>query len=212
MVKQAHSVKRTKVGGRAHSGDKISEVISASEKRGQIRQRRQAKVYIAGSDAALRTCTPVSDAECLTATINFNQPDTFYFASGIENVQMIRKGVPASLLDMIIQKMHIPKDRLYTSLHLPRSTVDRKIRNNEALTAEQSERVLGLERLVGQVEVMVKQSGNPEGFDANRWVGEWLDSPLPALGGAKPADYMDTMEGQKLVSNLLAQSQSGAYA
>ncbi|CAH1088909.1 type II RES/Xre toxin-antitoxin system antitoxin [Candidatus Nitrotoga sp. 1052] len=206
MVKQVHSVKqRTKVRERGHSGDKLSKVISVSKKQGQIRRPRSPN-----------TCIAVSEAECLTATIattiNFNQPDTFYFASGIEYVQVIRKGVPAALLDFIIQKMHIPKDRLYTSLHLPRSTVDRKIRNKETLTPEQSERVLGLERLVGQVEVMVNQSGNPEGFDANRWVGEWLDSPLPALGGKKPADYMDTMEGQKLVSNLLAQSQSGAYA
>jgi hypothetical protein len=54
--------------------------------------------------------------------------------------------------------------------------------------------------------------GTAEGFDASRWVGEWLERPLPALGGAKPAEYMDTMEGQELISRLLAQAQSGAYA
>jgi len=108
--------------------------------------------------------------------------------------------------------MHIPKERLYAFLRLPRSTLDRKIRNHETLPPEYTERVLGLERLVGQVEEMVAQSGNPAGFDAHRWVGEWLDRPLPALGGAKPADFMDTMEGQRLITQLLAQSQSGAYA
>ena len=36
--------------------------------------------------------------------------------------------------------------------------------------------------------------------------------PSPALGGDKPADYMDTIEGQRIVSNLLAMMQSGAYA
>ena len=101
---------------------------------------------------------------------------------------------------------------LYTFLHLPRSTLDRKIRNHESLPPECTERVLGLERLVGQVTEMVAQSGDPAGFDADRWVAAWLDRPLPALGGAKPADFMDTMEGQKLITQLLAQSQSGTYA
>jgi hypothetical protein len=32
------------------------------------------------------------------------------------------------------------------------------------------------------------------------------------LGGDKPADYMDTIEGQRIVANLLAMMQSGAYA
>ena len=59
---------------------------------------------------------------------------------------------------------------------------------------------------------MVAQSGDPAGFDPDRWVGEWLERPLPALGGAAPGEFMDTMEGQYLVSRLLAQSQSGAYA
>jgi uncharacterized protein (DUF2384 family) len=94
---------------------------------------------------------------------------------------------------------------------LPRATVVRKIKNGETLSPEQSERVIGLERLIGQVAVMVAESGDPAGFDAEQWVGEWLECPLPALGGAKPAEFMDTMEGQELVSKLLAQSQSGAY-
>ena len=59
---------------------------------------------------------------------------------------------------------------------------------------------------------MVEESGDPKGFDAARWVSEWLTSPLPALAGATPASYMDTFEGQKLVAELLAMSQSGAYA
>lgn len=59
---------------------------------------------------------------------------------------------------------------------------------------------------------MVSESGDPEGFDAAHWVSDWLNTPLPALGGHHPATYMDTAEGQKLVSNLLAMVQSGAYA
>lgn len=140
------------------------------------------------------------------------QPSAVYRASGIERVELIRAGVPAVLLAQMGLEMDISKERLYETLRLPRSSVDRKIRNNDALSPEQSERVIGLERLIGQVQVMVEQSGNPKGFNSSKWVGEWLERPLPALGGETPADYMDTMEGQEMVSRLLAQSQSGAYA
>lgn len=135
-----------------------------------------------------------------------------YYATELERVTIIRQGVPANILMQIGRAMDMSNDLLFATLALPRSTVVRKIQKNEALSAEQSERVVGLERLVGQVEAMVKQSGNPEGFDAGRWVGDWLQRPLPALGGKKPAEFMDTMEGQNLVARFLAQSQSGAYA
>ncbi|MBI5889383.1 MAG: DUF2384 domain-containing protein [Nitrosomonadales bacterium] len=135
-----------------------------------------------------------------------------YYATELERVTIIRQGVPANMLVQIGSAMDMSNDLLFSTLALPRSTVVRKIQNNEVLSAEQSERVVGLERLVGQVEAMVKQSGNPEGFDAGRWVGDWLQRPLPALGGKRPAEFMDTMEGQNLVARFLAQSQSGAYA
>jgi hypothetical protein len=39
-----------------------------------------------------------------------------------------------------------------------------------------------------------------------------LAAPLAALGGETPGSFMDTMEGQKYVGNLLEMAQSGAYA
>jgi putative toxin-antitoxin system antitoxin component (TIGR02293 family) len=135
-----------------------------------------------------------------------------YSASDFERIKMIREGVPAALLVDLGRVMNISNELLFTALALPRSTVVRKIQEKKSLSADQSERVIGLERLVGQVGEMVTQSGNPEGFDAGRWVGEWLQRPLPALAGKRPAEFMDTMAGQDLISKLLAQSQSGAYA
>ena len=135
-----------------------------------------------------------------------------YRASDMERVVMIRNGLPAVFLEEMGRTMAISNELLWTTLALPRSTVVRKIQKQEPLSAEQSERVIGLERLVGQVEEMVTQSGDATGFDAGRWLGEWLQRPLPALAGKKPAEFMDTMAGQNLLSKLLAQSQSGAYA
>ena len=77
---------------------------------------------------------------------------------------------------------------------------------------DDSERALGIARLVGLVEGMVKESGDPTGFDAAQWVAQWLEEPMAALGGKRPADLMDTAEGQAIVSNLISRMQSGAYA
>jgi len=127
-------------------------------------------------------------------------------------VKLIRRGVPASELKDMARIMDIPQDRILKSLKMSIATVNRKANLNQELSSEDSERVVGMSNLIGQVETMVKQSGDAKGFDAAKWVGRWLEEPLPALGGARPAQYMDTMEGQKLVSNLLAMVQSGAYA
>jgi len=72
-------------------------------------------------------------------------------------------------------------------------------------------RASGIASLVAQVQAMVEQSGNPEGFDAAKWVGRWIDRPLPALGGQRPAELMDTPDGRALVSNIVAGMQSGTY-
>ena len=80
------------------------------------------------------------------------------------------------------------------------------------VSPEESERIISFAKLVGQLEAMIQDSGDPTNFDARAWVARWLVEPLPAFGGARPVELMDTMEGQGLVSAALAKVQSGAYA
>ncbi len=135
-----------------------------------------------------------------------------YRQSPDEVIEIVRQGVPAERLIEIGDRLHRSRAWLFLTLKLPRSTMDHKIRQHERLSPEHSERVVGLERLIGQVQAMVEGADAAQDFDACRWIGQWLDRPVPALGGAKPADFMDTLQGQALVSRLLAQSQSGAFA
>lgn len=135
-----------------------------------------------------------------------------YRMNPVERIAVIKSGVPASEMARIAKLMNWPKERLFKLLDLPRATVYRKASSNQRLSKEQSERAVGIARLVGQVQVMVEESGNPAGFDAAIWVADWLDRPVPALGGKQPSEFMDTVEGQELVSNLLLKIQSGAYA
>ena len=127
-------------------------------------------------------------------------------------IALIRQGIPASTVSNLSTRMGISKEILLSSLGLSRATISRKEKDDIALSRDESERVLGIDSLIGMVQNMVEQSGDPTGFDAARWVAGWLVNPLPALAGATPASFMDTFEGQKLVADLLSMSQSGAYA
>ena len=124
----------------------------------------------------------------------------------------MKEGVPARLLITLATDMHVPRERLYGWLGIARATANRKVQADEVLSQDESERALGIARLVGQVEKIVGESGNAEGFDAAPWTAAWLQRPNPALGGKAPGDFMDTADGRALVSGLIAQMQSGAYA
>lgn len=141
--------------------------------------------------------------------INFKSA---YSLAPVQIVDAIKSGMPARILVSVAARMGISNDRLFNTLGLPRATADRKIRENKSLSSGESSRLLGIARLVGQVQTIVEESGDPEGFDAALWVAKWLEEPMPALGGRRPAEYMDTAEGQALIANLVARAQTGTYA
>lgn len=135
-----------------------------------------------------------------------------YLASPFARVEAVRNGLAAELFTKTVKEMHVDNETLYAMLHLSRATISRKLQTKGTLPSETSQRLLGLRKLIGQVEVMVEQSGVPKGFSAAKWVAGWLDEPSAALAGKKPGEFMDTAEGQELVSKLVARMQSGAYS
>src|SRR5262247_584862 len=87
----------------------------------------------------------------------------------------------------------------------------RKRASDAPLEESASEKVIGLAALIGQVEALVAEQGAPAGFDAARWFREWMKQPVPALGGRRPVELLDTREGQQIVSGLLDAIRAGAY-
>ena len=160
------------------------------------------------SKAALSK-SPQPGITARAAPLNFL---TLYRADAMERISIVKRGMPASAVDVMAKRMAVSKERLVTTLGMARATVDRKAKDNKPLSKDDSARLLGMARLVGQVQQMVSESGDPEGFDAAAWVAQWLESPLPALGGEKPAAFMDTADGQALVATIVARMQTGAYS
>lgn len=137
---------------------------------------------------------------------------TLYKAPALMQVEWVKGGVGARDAKAILGQLRVPQGEALAALQIPVATVNRKARTNAHLSPAESERVLGVGRLLGQVQTMIEESGDPEGFDAPAWLSAWMTAPVPALGGARPLDLMDTMTGQALVSRVIAQMQSGAYA
>lgn len=133
-------------------------------------------------------------------------------ANAIERIGMVRRGIAASHAKQLFADLSIAQGVGFDALNLSTATVNKKARHGDTLSSDESERVVGFARLVGQLEVMIGESGDPAGFDARAWMARWLTEPLPALGGVCPVELMDTMEGQGLVSAALEKIGSGAYA
>jgi uncharacterized protein (DUF2384 family) len=66
-------------------------------------------------------------------------------------------------------------------------------------------------RLIEQVKTLLRQSGNDDPFDATAWVERWLRRPNHALGGAAPELYMNTPEGEALLTRLIGAMAAGSY-
>ena len=130
----------------------------------------------------------------------------------MDRVEIVKRGIPATYVETLSRSMAMPKETFYRTIGLARATIDRKVRHRQRLSADESERVIGLARLVGQAQQMVQESGGDHEFDAPKWLTSWLSRQLGAIGGKRPGELMDTADGRLLVSDLLAQQQSGAYA
>lgn len=128
-------------------------------------------------------------------------------------VDLVEAGLSAQSAEAVIKALtDVPNALLWKRLRIAPTTVDRKLKADALLSPDQAERVLGLQRLLDQVSNMVEGSGQVEDFDAGSWMGVWMRQPNPALGGRQPLDYLGTVTGQRVLSQLLAQMQSGAYA
>lgn len=161
----------------------------------------------------IRLAKPKSSASGLR--IEIKVPHTFrdvYTASPEDRIKMIRRGMPATEAKRLVQVLGVEQKAFYHALGLKTATVNRKIAQSEQLSSDESERLLGVAKLIGQVEAIVAEAGGPPGFSAPEWISRWLREPLPALGGTAPIDLLDTMEGQAMVAEALARIQSGAYA
>ncbi len=192
--------------------DKSHTALSAEEPAATERDTRRYAKHSALKDR-LRERYGLQSKDSSTESVQ-NRQLTFtdiHHMEPLERIRLIRAGVNPEAFVNVVKSMHRSKESFGNMLGLSATTVDRKLQKGQRLTADQSERLVATAKLIGQVQAIVDESGDPEGFDAAQWFAAWLDQPLHGLGGHKPAELMSTAEGRELISKLLATAQSGAY-
>jgi putative toxin-antitoxin system antitoxin component (TIGR02293 family) len=134
-------------------------------------------------------------------------------ATPMEIVEVERRGIDSMFLKDLSRHMHIPAVRIFDIVGVPKATAEKKVAANEPIAGAGGQAALGLARLLAIARDIVENSTAPEakGFDAARWLGQWIERPQPALGGRKPADLIGTPTGLEMVARVLGAIESGAY-
>jgi putative toxin-antitoxin system antitoxin component (TIGR02293 family) len=131
----------------------------------------------------------------------------------MRHITIVRKGIPANAVTVLAGGLGLSKEQLATALDISVPTLNRRARQEAALSTPDSERVSGVVQLVGMVERWAAELGDdaPDDFVPTAWLGEWLTTANPALGGAAPLTLLDTAEGRTLVTQVLGSLESGAF-
>jgi putative toxin-antitoxin system antitoxin component (TIGR02293 family) len=134
-------------------------------------------------------------------------------ATPMEVVETERAGVTVAFLKDLSKRLGLPVVQLYRIIGLPKATAERKAAAGESVAGSPGLAALGLARLLGIALDIVERSTSEEaaGFDAGHWLGRWIERPQRALGGLRPADFVDTPTGMHIVARLLGAIESGAY-
>ena len=134
-------------------------------------------------------------------------------ATPMQIVEIERQGVLGSFIKDLSRRMEIPSSRMFHILGVPKATAEKKAAAGEMVAGRGGQAAIGMVKLLGIARDIVANStaSDAKGFDATKWVGQWIERPQPSLGGRKPADLMDTPTGVEVVARLLGSIESGAY-
>ncbi len=133
-----------------------------------------------------------------------------------ENSDAVRRGIKAAFIKQLATDLEIDQSTLTDHMGIARSTFTRKLKNDEPLSSGDGAIALGVARIIGEVDRVLLESGDPgqmgTSFHVAEWTGNWLKQPAGALGNRRPLDYLDNAFGQETVLQLIRQMQTGAFA
>jgi putative toxin-antitoxin system antitoxin component (TIGR02293 family) len=143
--------------------------------------------------------TPNSDSEPYLACEEF-----LACMPSVDRIEMIRRGLPAMIVEHISTKFEIPIHKILTYIDMPQTTYNKKIRGQEALGSSQSEQILAITDLL--TEGLLIFNNEKSKFDS------WLSSSNLSLNGRTPMSLFDTQTGLREVQNCLHRIEYGNFA
>lgn len=130
---------------------------------------------------------------------------------GPEKLALLAKaGLRVRLASHLADEMRVPPGLVAHWIEMPLEDVLKPL-PGKTLELNQGLRLLWMARLIGQTQEIVDRAGMAAGFNVPAWMGSWLQTAHPVLGGVTPGDYLRRSDGPQAVSDLLARLESGAY-
>lgn len=120
---------------------------------------------------------------------------------GMDVVHIVRRGLPVGAVQHMLDNGRLTVAEM-DKIVLPRKTLANR-RKAGTLTAEQSDRLLRVARVVAMAE---------ETFGDQKKAAIWLRRPTEPLAGERPLDLLDTDEGAREVETLLGRIAHGIAA
>lgn len=136
-------------------------------------------------------------------------------ATTAERIHLERSGVSSHMIEGVIKETGLAAQQLQRLFGLSRATFVKKLRDKAIFNGVPGQSTLALVDLINEAEDMLAvgdlDANKAQDFNLKRWVGMWIQTPQPALGGRRPAELMDTPSGRTCVLRLMGAIQSGAY-
>lgn len=113
---------------------------------------------------------------------------------------MLRKGIQPAVVDLTIDILNIPRERMAILLHISLSTLDRRLKERTPFRGAEAD---ALYRLLGVLGTAYHVLKTPEN------VRSWLSREQPGLSGKVPLELVETAAGAEAVTLLLEQIHHG---
>ena len=114
-----------------------------------------------------------------------------------------REGLPVDTLTTLAQEIAVDRKTLAKIVGISERTLSRRIANGDRFTAEESDRVVRLARVVAMA---------TDTLGTSQKASSWLQRPNRVLEDQRPLDLLDTDTGVRAVETVLGRIEYGLYS
>jgi putative toxin-antitoxin system antitoxin component (TIGR02293 family) len=138
-----------------------------------------------------------------TKSLFANSPLTFLdLGDSSQIIESIRNGLPTPTIDFVAGLLSMSRAAFLDAVKIAPSTIERRLRTGEALTADESDRVSRVAKVLRRAVVV---------FGAEAQGKAWMTDSISSLSGRTPLSLLDTVEGYELVDKTLSRIEFGVY-
>ncbi len=124
-------------------------------------------------------------------------------SSSRDLIAVLREGLPSSAFKRAADRAGLTREELIRALRVGRASIFRRLASRQHLAPDDSQKLVRLARVTLLAEHVLEAPARARA---------WLREPVPALGGERPVDLLDTDEGARAVEEALLRIEYGFFA